>query len=79
MRFARGSLPVAAGDWLLVHVEEEWLYRYGHRIEESRLPKSRAERQELAETIGRDGALLLEAIFDAAAPHWLREIPAIEL
>jgi transposase len=78
MRFALNSLAVVAGDWLLAHVEEEWLYRYGHRIEENRLPKSRTERQELAETIGKDGALLLGAIFDAPAPRWLREIPAVE-
>lgn len=79
MRFALNSLAVAAGDWLLAYAEEEWLYRYGHRIEESRLPKSQAERQELAETIGRDGALLLRAIFEASAPSFLREIPAVEL
>ena len=79
MRFALNRLAVVAGEWLLAHAEDEWLYRYGHRIEESRLPKSRAERQELAETIGRDGALLLDAVFDAAAPSFLREIPALEL
>jgi transposase len=79
MRFALNSLAVVAGDWLLAHVEEEWLHRYGHRIEESRLPKSRSERQELAESIGKDGALLLEEVFDTATPHWLSEIPALEI
>ncbi|HEX4204496.1 MAG TPA: hypothetical protein VHZ51_09945 [Ktedonobacteraceae bacterium] len=79
MRFALNSLAVVAGEWLLAHAEDEWLYRYGHRIEESCLPKSRAERLELAETIGRDGALLLDAVFDAASPPLLRELPAIEL
>ena len=79
MRFALNSLAVVAGEWLLAHAEDEWLYRYGHRIEESRLPKSRADRQELAETIGKDGVLLLNAVFDAATPSWLREIPALQL
>ncbi|HEY7419546.1 MAG TPA: IS1182 family transposase [Ktedonobacteraceae bacterium] len=79
MRFALNSLAVVAGDWLLAHCEAEWLYRYGHRIEESRLPSSRTERQELAETIGRDGALLLEALFDPSTPPWLQEVPAIKL
>src|SRR2546421_3942232 len=79
MRFALNSLAVVAGDWLLAHSEEEWLYRYGHRIEEARLPASRTERQALAELIGRDGATLLAAIFDPAAPQLLREIPAIEI
>ncbi len=40
---------------------------------------SHAERQTLAETIGRDGAALLEDLFDPTAPPLLREIPAIEL
>jgi transposase len=79
MRFALNSLAVVAGDWLLALSPEEWLYRYGHRIEEAHLPASRAERQTLAELIGRDGAMLLEAIFDPAAPPLLREIPAIEI
>jgi transposase len=31
MRFAPGSLAVAASDWLLAHSDLEWLDRYGHR------------------------------------------------
>ncbi|GHO82576.1 hypothetical protein KSZ_05820 [Dictyobacter formicarum] len=79
MRFALNSLAVVAGDWLLTHAEEDWVYRYGHRIEERRLPSSQHERQELAETIGRDGALLLGVIFEPTAPPLLREIPAITI
>ncbi len=44
-----------------------------------RLPRNQAERQALAVTIGEDGALLLRAVFDAAAPPFLREIPALEM
>jgi|SRR5450755_1262147 transposase len=40
MRFALNSLAVVAGDWLLEHSDPEWLDRYGHRIEEVRLPHS---------------------------------------
>jgi transposase len=79
MRFALNSLAIVAADWLLSMSPEEWLDRYGHRIEEARLPPSRAERQTLAELIGRDGAMLLAAIFDPAAPPLLRDIPAIEI
>src|SRR5216683_3031120 len=48
MRFALNSLAIVAGDWLLAHCEEEWVYRYGHRIEEARLPPSRTEREHVA-------------------------------
>lgn len=37
MRFARGSLAVVAPAWLVEHSDSEWVERYGHRIEESRL------------------------------------------
>src|SRR5579885_104623 len=37
MRFALNSLAVVAPDWLLSWIDAEWVERYGHRIEESRL------------------------------------------
>jgi transposase len=79
MRFALNSLAVVAGDWLLEHSDETWLYRYGHRIEEKQFPKNQADRLEVAETLGRDGWSLLTALFDPAAPVWLREIPAVQV
>ena len=79
MRFAPGSLAVGASEWLLIHSDPEWLDRYGHRIEESRLPQSQEEREAVAELIGRDGSTLLADIYAADAPAWLREIPAVEI
>lgn len=79
MRFAPGSLAVVASDWLLEHSDQAWLYRYGHRIEEGRFPRGQAERQAVAEMIGRDGFALLADVFDPASPTFLREIPAVEI
>lgn len=79
MRFALNSLAIVGGDWLLGHSHEEWLYRYGHRIEEKQFPKDAASRLAVAETIGQDGWALLTDIFDPAAPAYLREIPAVEV
>src|SRR5256885_2563839 len=76
MRFALNSLAVVAPDWLLAHCDAEWIERYGHRIEESRLPKSEGDRHALATLIGEDGWKVLTAVFDPLAPSWLREIPA---
>jgi transposase len=59
MRFALNSLAVGAFDWLLAHSDPEWVERYGHRIEESRLPRSQEDRQAVAEIIGQDGSNLL--------------------
>jgi transposase len=79
MRFALNSLAVVAPDWLLTFSDVCWVERYGHRIEESRLPKSEGDRLALAEQIGEDGRKLLTTVFDSLAPVWLREIPAIEV
>jgi transposase len=79
MRFAPGSLAVVAPDWLLTWSDAEWVERYGHRIEESRLPKSEVDRLALAELIGKDGENVLAAVLDPLAPAWLRELPALEV
>lgn len=79
MRFALNSLAVVAPDWLLSEVDAQWVERYGHRIEESRLPKAERDRLALAEQIGEDGRKLLTAVFASLTHAWLREIPAIQV
>lgn len=79
LRQALNSLAVVMPDWLLEQVTPEWFERYGPRFEQYRLPKSKAERQALAETIGRDGLELLQALYGSTAPAWLREAPAVDV
>ncbi len=79
MRFAPGSFAVVAPDWLLAHCDAEWTLRYGHRIEESRLPKSEIDRLAVAQLIGQDGWKVLTEVFDPLAPSWLRAIPAVQV
>src|SRR5579885_3295145 len=79
MRFALNSLAILAPDWLLAHSESTWLDRYGHRIEETFFPKKPAERQQVAESIGRDGWTFLLDIFDQTASVLLRDIPAVQM
>jgi transposase len=79
MRFALNSLAIVSGEWLLDHSDPEWLHRYGHRIEESRLPRSQEDRQAVAELIGQDGSNLLTDLYAADAPAVVREIPAVQI
>jgi len=72
-------LAQVAPGWLLDRAEEDWFIRYGERFSDYRLPKPKGERIELAELIGRDGAYLLHCIYEAQAPPYLREIPAIDV
>ncbi len=78
LRHARDALAVAAPRWRRDICPPERSERYGHRLEEARLPKGQAARKAVAVTIGADGHALLEALYASVAPPWLREIPAVE-
>jgi IS5 family transposase len=68
---------VAAPEWLQPHLRPAWTERYGTRFEDYRLPKAAAAREALAAQMGDDGRQLLEALFAAEAPLWLRNVPAV--
>jgi len=69
MRYALNRLAVAAPAWLQTHLHPAWGDRYRHRVENYRLPKTEAERQQLAATIGADGFTLLRAAYAPEAPR----------
>ncbi len=78
LRYALNSLAVAVPDWLVARSRPEWADRYARRVEDYRLPAGQDARQALAEAIGADGYALLAAVYGAATPPWLRELPAVE-
>lgn len=53
--------------------------RYEHRTEDYRLPDKKEQRLQVAEVIGGDGAVLLEAIYRSESARWLLEVPAVEV
>ncbi len=77
LRAALNSLASSVPEWLSEIAHPDWFDRYGKRIEEYRLPKGKDARRELAEVVGMDGMILLDAIYSGASPGWLREIPAV--
>jgi transposase len=79
MRHALDSLAVVVPDWLREQGPLEWFDRYGQPFSDWRLPKSREERDTLAETIGRDGVQLFEILRRSPDWSWLRTIPAVEI
>jgi transposase len=79
LRAALNDLAVVAPDWLRQQITADWFERYGKRFEESRLPKGEAKRYAYAEQIGADGLQLLNTIYHVTTPHWIREIPAVEI
>lgn len=78
LRRALNELAEVVPDWLRAIAPPEWFTRYGRRFEQMRLPKERAEREKLLETIGRDGLLLLEAVRTAPQTEELRPLAGVE-
>ncbi|MEJ7872223.1 MAG: IS1182 family transposase, partial [Rubrobacteraceae bacterium] len=80
MRAALNALAVAAPEWLRERAPEEWFSRYGRPVYDE-LPKGISARKEYAETVGKDGMLLLSWIGAEGSSgfSWLNEMPAVEL
>jgi transposase len=80
VRAALEALAVAAPDWLAEVLDvPDWTARYGVRIDSWRLPAAQSKRDALAAAYGQDGFTLLRAVYAAHAPHWLAEIPAVDV
>jgi len=79
LRAALNELATVAPDWLQTMAPAAWYERYGRRVENYRLPKTEAARQELATTIGVDGQQLLSAIETAEDQPELAQLPAVQV
>lgn len=77
-RSTLNALALAYPQWLKPHLEQDWVERYGKRVEESRLPQKKAERQRYAEELGRDGFKLLGAIDSSEEAAALSHLPAVQ-
>jgi hypothetical protein len=78
MRAALNALAAIAPDWLRAQAPAEWYERYGERVENYDLPKSEAERQKLAASIGANGRQLLQAVEASEHPE-LIALPALRI
>ena len=81
MRRALNELADADPQWLRGIAKLEWYTRYGQRFDSIRLPKGKAERDKLIETIGGDGIYLFSALNDAPTPvkEQLRQLAGVEM
>jgi transposase len=79
LHHALNVLAQVAPAWLQDQVSAEWFLRYGQRFADYRLPKEPNDRQTLAVTIGGDGYHLLAQIYSAAAPPYLKALPAVDI
>jgi transposase len=80
LRATLNVLATVAPDWLKEQVPPDWYERYGDRIEDTRLPKEKTEREVLSRRIGDDGFYLLACVEQAAQQgmDWLQQLPAVQ-
>jgi len=79
VRAAVEAIAAAHPAWLVQRVcVADFSRRYGTPMTSWRPPVSQTKRDELAIAYARDGYGLLEAVYDSAAPAWLRQLPAID-
>jgi transposase len=71
------ALAVADGDWVSARLDSSWQRRYGARVDAWRMPASKSQRAALGADYARDGVALLAAVWDAATPPWLAQLPAV--
>ena len=79
MRAALNELAAVAPEWLQTVAPAAWYERYGRPVENYRLPKTEAGRQNLAATIGADGQQLLSSIDAATEQTELAQLPAVQV
>ncbi len=80
MRFALNSLATLFPNWLAQQPLplQDWLTRYGHRVEDYRLPTSAEKRIAYALQTGQDGYQLMQAIDQTAEPTLFWQLPAVD-
>jgi transposase len=79
LRAALEALAVVAPAWLAGLIPPEWTSRYGQRGDDWRLPKAEQARLERAIAVGRDGLVLLEAVYAPDAPAGLADLEAVQV
>jgi len=77
VRAALNGLAAAAPEWLEKRTKPEWVERYGHRVEDYRLPKGKAARDAYGLAVAEDGYILLDALDSPDAPQMLQEVNAV--
>jgi transposase len=78
LHYALNQLSAAEPVWVQQHVPLDWYPRYGLRSEQARLPKETSKREALARQVGVDGYQLLDTVWAATSPPYLRALPAME-
>lgn len=78
LRAALEDVATVAPQWLKGWMPQEWIERYGRRIEEGRLPKGEVERKRYGAQVGADGVVLLSRMQEAQTPEAVRALASMQ-
>lgn len=79
LRYALNEIAKVAPEWLKALAPDDWYQRYAKRFEEEPYRHRRKQGPGYSSRVGRDGFLLMHAVYSAEAPHGLRDLAATEL
>lgn len=79
LRAALNAVAEFAPNWLNDRITDDWLKHYSRRIEEYRLPKGEADRNEYGAQVGVHGLHLLTLIWADDAPPKVKELKVVEV
>ena len=80
MRRALNEIAQVTPVWLELHLQVDWLKRYGKPFDTVRLAKGPGKQVELAQTVGADGYALLKALYEGEnTPPALFELRSVEV
>lgn len=79
LRHVLNQLAIVAPNWLTQWLPDEWIERYGSRIEEAKFPQEESQRQRLIQSIAADGRQLLNQLLNGNSPAFLKQLPVVHL
>lgn len=79
IRAALNEIAEEAPEWLVERSPRIWYERYGRRVENYQFPKTDKARQELGNSMGEDGYVLIELIEEEKEITWLKELESVKV
>ena len=79
VRAALNDIAAVAPEWLQDVALPDWYKRYERRIESTRLPKTRPEREQWIQAVGEDGVYLLTRVYESNTHRWLGKRRAVQV
>lgn len=79
LRHALNEVAKVAPEWLRALAPDDWYKKYANRFEKEPYRQRRKQGPGFSSQVGRDGLMLMHAVYSTEAPSELRDLAAVEL